>query len=483
MNFPVVLKNLGALLLVEALSLVLPLIIALSLHEGATMAFVVSILISASLGGGAYLGIKPKDNNIYYSDGLAIVSLGWILVSLIGALPAFFSGEIPSFIDSFFESSSGFSTTGASILNNIESLSKSLLFWRSFTHWLGGMGVLVFILAILPSSGAGAFRILAAESPGPQLDKIAPKLKETAKILYIIYIGITVIELVLLKWAGMSWFDSAIHTFGTVGTGGFSSYQASVAAFDSATIEWIITLFMFLCGVNFALYYLLLSGKSKSFFKNIELRFYTIMVLVAIVIIAIFIRNDYASVEEVLRKSAFQVVSIITTTGYATADYTLWPLMTNAILFFLMFIGGCAGSTSGGLKQIRILLLFKIVLRGVYKKIRPRSVQAITVQGTYIREDVLNELLTYFLLYVSIMVVSVLLIAVDNRDMATAISAVVATLNSIGPGLNEIGPAGNFAHFSDFSKVVFSFIMLVGRLEIFPMLLLFFPSFWKKANV
>ncbi len=480
MNFAMVLKNLGKLLIFEALAIVPSALVSLYYKETEFWSFLYTIIILIVLGV-ILIRIKTKSKNIYSRDGFAIVAIGWILISFFGALPFYLSGAIPSLVDSFFEASSGFTTTGASILTEIESLSRGILFWRSFTHWIGGMGVLVLVTAILPSAGAGSMQIMKAESPGPNPGKLVPKVKETAKILYGIYLIISVVQLILLKVSGLPLFDSMIHTLGTVGTGGFSNRNISVGAYNNLAAEIIITVFMLICGANFALHYQFLKGNIKGFFKDGEFKLYLFIVTMSIILITFNLNgNIYNSVKESLRYASFQVASIITTTGYATIDFNTWPSLSKLILLLLMFIGGCAGSTAGGLKNIRILLLFKAAKRDLLKIIHPKAVYTVTLQGKAVNEQTLSEVLGFFFMYVIIFCFSVLIVSFEGKDIVTTISSVATTLGNVGPGLEIVGPMGNFSSFTVFSKLIFSFCMIVGRLEIYPMILLLMPRFWAK---
>lgn len=483
MNFKVVLRTLGILLVSEAVCM-LPALLTAFIYKGDdASAFIYSILVLILIGV-PLLMLKPQSQSIYARDGFAIVAIGWVLMSFFGALPFVISGAIPSFIDAFFEASSGFTTTGASILKAVEGLPKGILFWRSFTHWIGGMGVLVLTLAVLPSVSAGNFQIMKAESPGPTPGKLVPRVGETAKILYGIYIIFTVVEVILLRLTGMPLFDSLLNTFGTVGTGGFGILNTSIAGYNNVWAEIVITIFMLICGANFALYYYMIKGDFKSFFKDGEFKFYIGIVTASIILIAINLYgNIFESVGQSLRHSSFQVASIITTTGYASTDFEQWPMLSKAVLFILMFIGGCAGSTSGGLKSIRILLMIKITFRELLQIIHPRGVYTVKFAGKSVEEKTLSEVLAFFFMYMLIFIMAFLVISTDGKDMVTTITSVAATLGNVGPGFGMVGPMGNFSEWSDLSKIVLSFCMITGRLEIYPILLLMVPSFWKRVNI
>ncbi len=483
MNLRLVLKILGILLVCEAV-LMLPSAFVSGIFAGDDLfAFCVSIIITLTVG--LLMSMtKTKTNSMYARDGFAIVALGWIVMSVFGALPFYISGAIPSFIDCFFETSSGFTTTGASILVEIEGLPKGILFWRSFTHWVGGMGVIVLTLAILSSIGTGSFQMMKAESPGPTPGKLVPKVKETAKILYSIYLIITIAEVILLKLSGMPLYDSFIHTFGTVGTGGFSNMNASVGAYKNVYAEIIITVFMLICGVNFSLYFYILKGKFKDVFKDEEFRFYIGVITLSIFLVTFNTFGQlYKTIFEAIRYAAFQVVSIISTTGFATADFDKWSMFSKTILLILMFVGGCAGSTGGAIKNVRFLLLFKIMKRELLQIIHPKAVYVVSYNGKAMNEKTLSEVLGFFFMYTMVFVAAVLIISLDNMDWITTISSVAATIGNIGPGFSIVGATGNYSTFSDLSKVVLSFCMIIGRLEIYPILLLTIPSFWKKVNI
>lgn len=483
MNIRLVLRSVGFLLLCEAIAILPSMAVSLFYREHNALAFLYTIGIIL-LFATPLIFIKTRNKNMYARDGFAIVALGWILMSFFGSLPFVFSGAIPSLIDSFFETSSGFTTTGASILTDIESLPKGILFWRSFTHWVGGMGVIVLTLAILPSLGARSIQMMKAESPGPNPGKLVPKVAETAKILYGIYIVITLVEIVLLMFAGLPLYDSAIHTFGTVGTGGFSNKGLSVGAYNNIAVEVIITIFMFISGANFTLYYYMLKGDWKAPFKDEEFKFYSAVVLISIVLITLDIyANVFNNIWESLRHSSFQVVTIITTTGFATTDTEKWSMFSKIILFILMFIGGCAGSTGGAIKNIRILMLFKIMKRELLQIIHPRAVYTVKLGKKAVDERTLAEVLGFFFMYIALFVAGILIVSIDNLDWATTITSVAATLGNIGPGFGLVGAMGNYAGMSDISKLTLSLLMIMGRLEIYPILLLGVPSFWKRVSI
>ena len=480
MNYRVVLKLLGNVLKYEIFLLMIPFLVALYYGDGDALSFFITMVLMLPIM--IFLcKIRTDKEEIYAKEGFLTVGLAWILISVVGALPFVISGAIPSFIDAFFETSSGFTTTGASILTEIESLPRGILFWRSFTHWIGGMGFLIFILALIPSLSTNTIFLLKAESPGPNPGKIVPKIKETAKILYMIYFIMTVIETILLMMAGLSLYDALIHALGTAGTGGFSNMNASVAAFNNPTVDWIITIFMLLFGVNFVLYFQLIRGNFKAFFKSEELKWYLIAVFGAIAIIAVnIIPFNNGDVTRSIRDSAFQVASVVTTTGYATADFNLWPTLSKMILVMLMFMGAMAGSTGGGIKTVRIVIIIKAIRREIDKILHPRRVKSVKIDGNVVEEETISGVFIFIFAYIVIALIAIFIISFDNFDVTTTVTSVIATLSNIGPGLEMVGPTGNYAAFSDLSKIVLSFCMLAGRLEIYPMLILFSPSLWKK---
>ena len=475
MNKRMIAYILGILLLCEAGLLLLPTIVSLIYGESVVTSFLATIALLVATGL-ILVAMKPKNKTIYARHGLVIVALGWILMSLFGALPFYFSGEIPNYLNALFESVSGFTTTGSSILTDVEALSKSMLFWRSFTHWIGGMGVLVFIMAVLPLAGGGGdLHLMKAESPGPNVSKLVPKSTKTAQILYSIYLVLTIIEILILLFGGMSLFESVTLTFGTAGTGGFGVLNSSIASY-SPFCQGVITVFMTLFGINFNFYFLLLCKKFKDAFKSEEVWTYLAIMASAIVVIAINVKDMFASFGEALHHSAFQVSSVMTTTGYATTDFNQWPELSRMIMLAVMCVGACAGSTGGGLKVSRVILLLKSARREFRRISHPRSVKIITFDGNRVSDDTIRNTFAYFFIYVMIFAASVLVVALDNFDFTTTVTSVIATLNNIGPGLNMVGATGNFSEFGFLSKLVLIADMLLGRLEIFPLLFLFAPS-------
>ena len=421
---------------------------------------------------------KPKNSVFYLKEGCIATSLSWIFLCIFGALPFYFTGEIPSYTDALFETVSGFTTTGASILSDVEVLSHCSLFWRSFTHWIGGMGVLVFLLAIIPMSGGSNINLMRAESPGPSVGKLVPKMKDTVRILYLIYFGLTVAEIIFLLIGRMPLFDAVCTSLGTAGTGGFGIRNDSIAGY-SPYLQWVTTIFMILFGVNFNAYCLLLFGQIKKVLHLEEVRYYLLIILVSVVMITFNILDTCTGVFDALTKSAFQVASIITTTGFSTTDFNLWSENCKVILVLLMFIGACAGSTGGGIKVSRFVILFKTVRKEFISYIHPKSIKKIKMDDKPIDHDVVRSINVYMITFIVLFVLSVFLISFENTDLITSFTAVAATINNIGPGLELVGPTGNFGFFSNFSKYILIFDMLAGRLELFPLLLLFHPTIWK----
>ena len=471
----------GQIIKLEAVLLVLPLAVSIIYRERCALSFLITALASLFVGFAVTLISKPGNRLIYAKEGFVIVALAWLALSAIGAVPFVLSGEVRSYADAFFETVSGFTTTGASVLTDIEGMSHGLLFWRSFTHWVGGMGVLVFIMAIIPSVCDRSIHILRAEMPGPVMGKLVPKLKQTAKILYLIYIVMTVLEMILLLCGGMSLFDSVIHSFGTAGTGGFGIKGDSVASY-SPYLQWVIAIFMFLFGINFNIYYLLLVRRFRSVLKSTETWCYIAICLISVAIITGNIYSIYGNLPDSVRASAFQVASLVTTTGFRTADFNLWPGLSKGILLILMFIGGCAGSTAGGLKVSRVVMMIKMIRREFMKMIHPRSVSAVRIEGKKVDDTTLNGVNVYFALYMVIYFAVFLLLCLEPFDFETNFTAVAACYNNIGPGFGAVGPMGSFSGYSAFSKIVLSATMLLGRLEIYPLLFALIPSTWTKKG-
>ncbi len=480
MNRKMVFYTTGQILLLNALLLMLPLVVSFLYADGCWLPFLLTALISAALGGVLQLTCKPVSNDYYAKEGFVITALAWLTLSLVGALPFFLSRQIPSYVDAFFETVSGFTTTGASILTDVEAMSKSLLFWRSFTHWVGGMGILVLLVAVLPTVSGRTIHVLRAEMPGPTMGKLRPRLSDTAKILYLIYVVMTVIEIILLLFGGMPLFDSIVHSFGSAGTGGFGIKADSIAGYSNYC-QWVITVFMFLFGVNFNLYFMLLIGRFRPALKSDELRAYVGIALTAMLLISVNIYPMYHNLADTLRLSAFQVSSIMTTTGYSTVNFDAWPDFSRTILIILMFIGASAGSTGGGLKVSRVVLLLRTVRREFQHMLHPRSIGSVKFEGKPVENATLVSVSTYFGLYMAIFALMLLLVSLEpDFDFTSNFSAVAACFNNIGPGLGLVGPALSYTNYSDFSKLVLSFGMLLGRLELYPILFLLNPSTWTK---
>ena len=478
MNYAIVFRLLGYILMIEGTLLLLPAVTSLIYAEWAVMGvFLLTAAISAALGF-ALRTIKPRSKVFYMREGFAATALSWITISIMGAVPFVLTGCIPNPVDAMFETVSGFTTTGASILPGVEGLPNGILFWRSFTHWIGGMGVLVFLLSLLPLTGGSHVNLMKAESPGPQVDKLVPKVQSTAKILYGIYFALTMLELVFLMMGGMPLFESLLTAFGTAGTGGFGFKNDSFTSF-SPYIQWVVTIFMILFGVNFNAYFLLLMRKFSRVISE-EVRGYFVVILVAIGIITANIYSIYQNFGTALRQAAFQVGSIITTTGFSSCDFDLWPTLSKEILVMLMFIGACAGSTGGGIKVSRFLILGKTLAKELKTALHPQVVAPARMDGKLLNHETIRTTNVFIAAYFFIFVASFLLISLDGFDMVTNFTAIAATLNNIGPGLAQVGPMMNFGSFTNPAKLVMIFDMLAGRLEIFPMLVLFLPDTWRK---
>lgn len=481
MNYAVVVYILGWVLCIEAAFMIMPFIVSIiysEINSGLPFLWV--------LAGSLFLGMlivrkKPKNMNFYLKEGFVTVALSWIVMSVVGCVPFCLNGDIPDFIDALFETISGFTTTGASILSDIESLSRCGLFWRSFTHWIGGMGVLVFILAIIPMAGGTHMNLMKAESPGPSVGKLVPKVKYTAMILYGLYILLTVLEVIFLLIGKMSFYESVLTSMGTAGTGGFGIRNDSLSS-ASPYIQWVVTVFMILFGVNFGFFFLLITGKIKQALKLEEVKAYFAIILVAVIILVIDLRDVITNFADCVRHVFFQVGSIITTTGFSSIDFDSWPVTSKTIIVILMFIGACAGSTGGGIKVSRFIILVKSMFKEIISYLHPRSVKKIKMDGKLVEHETIRSTNVYFITFMLIFVVSTFLISFNNMDMITNFTAVAATMNNIGPGLELVGPTRNFGQFSDGSKLVLMFDMLVGRLELFPMLLLLTPSVWRRKK-
>ena len=482
MNSSMIRVILGHVLRIEAAFMLLPCLIALIYREKEGYIYLIIAGACALIGVIMSAIKKPTDSALYLKEGCVATALSWIMLSLFGALPFCLTGEIPSYVDSLFETISGFTTTGASILNDVESLSYTSLFWRSFTHWIGGMGVLVFLLAIIPLSGGSNINLMRAESPGPSVGKLVPKIKSSARILYVIYFIMTIAEMGLLTIGGMKPFHAITLSMGTAGTGGFGVLNSSIASYSSYC-QWVITVFMILFGVNFNAFYFILIGKVRKFFEVEEVRWYLGIILAAILMVSINIRGVYGSVSETVRNAAFQVASIITTTGYSTTDFNIWPMFSKVILVVLMFIGACAGSTGGGIKVSRIVIMLKTVKKELNNYSHPKSIKKIMFEKKAVEHEVLRAINVYLITFIIIFTLSLTLLSFEDHDFSTTFTAVAATINNIGPGLNMVGPTGNFAFWSIPSKFVLMIDMLAGRLELFPLLILFSPKVLKELVI
>ena len=480
MNYGSIRYIIGWILKVEAALMTLPMIVSVVYREKTGVYFVMAALLC--LGAGVLLSMKKPEKTTYYAkEGYISVALGWIVMSIMGCLPFVFSGEIPFFFDALFEIISGFTTTGASILTDVEAMPRGILFWRALTQWMGGMGVLVLFLALMPRTGAGAVHLMRAESPGPIKSKLLPHVNDTAKVLYGIYIGLTTAEIVALCLAGMDLYDAVVHSFATISTGGFSTRNASIAAFGSPAITWIVAIFMFLSGINFSLIFISLRGHIRAALHSEELRLYTLLTLGSIGLIAASLMvQQSVPLGRALKDSVFNAVSTVTTTGFATADFAQWPVFGQMLLVILMFTGACAGSTSGGIKVSRILLLGKLLHREIKKILHPKHISVITVDGQLVEDRVVSSAAAYMVAYMILLLGGATLLAWDNLGFTESFTAVLTCLGNVGPGLGRLGPAGNFSPFSGFSKVVMSLLMLLGRLELMPILVMLSPRMWRE---
>lgn len=482
MNVLAVIKVLGFLLLVTAGCLLLPALVALIYGEHDWPYFLAASGVGVFLGGIALLALRDAPD-LRVREGFAVVAFGWLVVGLLGALPFWLSGQIPSFTDAAFESISGFTTTGASILTDIESRSHGTLFWRALTHWLGGMGIVLLALAILPLLGVGGMQLFRAEVPGPVAERLTPRIRETAKLLWMVYGALTLVEVVALLFAGMNLFDAVCHSFATMATGGFSNHNASVGGYANPAVEWVLIVFMFLAGVNFSLHYLALTGKFRVYFRDEEFKFYGTIILAGTLIIggSLMLVNFYPTWGTTLRTTLFQVVSILTTTGFGTADYLLWPPVSHVILLVLMSVGGCAGSTGGGIKVMRVLILLKHGKLELKKILHPRGIYTLWLNNRPLSPGLQTNVLGFFLLFMTVYVLGVLALSLGGRDIVTSVGATAATLGNIGPGLGLVGPASNYSSLMGWEKWLLVLFMLIGRLEIFTVLVLFLPEAWRKS--
>ncbi len=479
MNFKLVFRICGSALLLEGIAMIIPMVVSL-LYKEDPMPFIKSIVILIVIGILLIRFLKP-DQSFYSREGFFTVGLIWVLFSVFGALPFWFSGQVGSYVDCLFETISGFTTTGATILTEIEGLPYGLLFWRSLTHWLGGMGVLILATALFPSFGISSTYLIRAESPGPISSKLVPKASNSSQILYAIYSCLTLAEVVLLRITGLPWYDSFIHAMSTAGTGGFSSRNLSVGSYGNPAAEVVIIIFMLLFSLNFSIYFMAMCGKFRDILKSDELRFFLCVVFISIVLISLNTSHLYSSLRDCIRTSAFQVVSIISTTGFTTANFDLWPAFSKMIIVLLMFIGACAGSTGGGMKCARILVLVKSVRREIRTIIHPRSVTVVKLDGKPVKEDTVRSIFAFFFTYMLIIIVAAVIVGLDNFSFGTTLSAVITCVSNVGPGLEAVGPVGNFAGLSVVSKLTLSSCMIIGRLEIFPLLVLFSRSAWKRS--
>ena len=478
-----VLNLLGKLLIILSLMLLSPIPFSLYFHDGMIVTFLLCSLMGLACGG-VLLACFLPEKELGYKDGFAIVTFSWLALAVLGALPYIFSGAVPSFVDALFESMSGFTTTGSTIISDIEILPKSLLFWRTMTHWLGGMGIIVLTLAILPLLGIGGMQLFQAEVPGPTKDRLAPRIQDTARILWSVYLLMTMIETGLLMVGGVDFFNAITHSFATLATGGFSNFNNSLGHYQSTYLQSVVILFMFLAGANFSLHFMALRGNISAYWKNEEFRFYTAIILLAAfaIVIANYVAGTYVEHGRNLRDVLFQVVSIMTTTGFGTADFDTWPPFCRILLVSLMFIGGCAGSTGGGIKVVRFLLFFKYARLQLHKLVHPRQVETIKLGNTKVPQDVMIAILSFFAIYLAVFIIASLIVTALGVDIITGPTAVIATLNNIGPGLHLVGPTRNFGHLPSLAKLVLVFCMLAGRLELYTVAILLTPGYWRMTR-
>ncbi|MDF3000927.1 MAG: TrkH family potassium uptake protein [Bacillota bacterium] len=481
-NYKVIIRIIGIISVMIGASMLLPLIVALIYHEKvAGLAFLKSALIALPTGFLLLFFIRTDTTTLKIRDGYIIAALCWFISSAYGAFPYIFSGAIPTYLDAYFESVSGFTTTGSSIIEDFSVMPRAIQFWRSFSHWLGAMGILILAISLLPALGIGGLRIASAEAPGPTVEKMSTKISDSARMLYLMYLSFTFVEICLLKLGGLSLFDSIIHTFSSIGTGGLSNYKDGVAHFNSFYIEFIIVFFSIVASINFVLYGLILKGRIKEFFKDSELRTFLMILFTASLLISLslWFSRTYDTLGESLRKGFFQATAFMSTSGYAIADYTFWPSFSQMILFCLMLIGGCSASTCGSIKVIRIMIIFKLIVRGIYKKLHPNAVVPIKIGGKSISSETVSKVSSFTILYFTVFIFSILVISLENHDMLTTISATVSTLSNTGLGLNLLGPNGNYSIFSLPIRLYMSILMIAGRLELFTIIMLLSPSFWR----
>ncbi len=479
MNYRTVFHNLGNILIIESLFLLLPVLVAVLYRETAGFAFAVTAA-GTFFTGMLLTHLNSNPDRLRAREGFVIVGLSWIIMSLTGAVPFLLTGEIPGIADALFESVSGFTTTGATVVPDVEKLSRCVLFWRSLMHWIGGMGVLVFMLAILPLKGGNTVHLLRAESSGPSVSKIMPKVQTSASILYLIYIGLTALEAVLLKLGGMTLFDSLNYAMSTAATGGFGVYNEGIGVYNSDFINIVVTVFMFLFGLNFNVYFLLLAGKPKEILKKSEIKVYFLLIFISILTIGFFVREYYDNIKDCVVNTAFTVGAFMTSTGFALTDFDVWPLYPKVILTLLMIIGACAGSTCGSMKISRVIILIKASYANLRRLVSPRSIKSIKMDGKRIESETIADVNAFVTIYILIMIVSVILVSLDGQSITTTGSAVVATMNNIGIGFQGVGSSGNFSIFSSLSKLVMCFDMIAGRLEIFPLIILLMPRTWRR---
>ncbi|GAB7022868.1 TrkH family potassium uptake protein [Salidesulfovibrio brasiliensis] len=483
MRWQFVLHIIGALSACVGLTMLWPLMWAVWYGDPGVMPFIVSAIITVASGAALFFGFaRSRKGVVSHREGMAIVALGWLAAGIFGGLPFLFADTFPTFIDCVFESLSGFTTTGASVMTDIEAAPRSILFWRSLTHWLGGMGIIVLSLAILPFLGVGGMQLYKAEVPGPVPDKLKPRIKDTAMVLWKVYLVFSVIETILLMFGGMDLFDALCHTFGTMATGGFSTKNVSVAAFDSAYIDYVITVFMLIAGINFSLHYLLLKGRPKVMLRDPEFRVFLGLFLIfcTVLTVSVYMANHYDTTADAVRFTSFQVASILTTTGFATADYELWPALCQGILLFCMFVGGCAGSTGGGMKVMRIMLLLKQSYQELFRLIHPRAVSKVKMGKTVVPDDVIRGVWGFFILWIGLFVLAAFVVASTGVDVVSSFAASLACIGNIGPGIGSVGPTDNYAHLPELAKASLTLCMVLGRLEIYTVIILFVPEFWRK---